>query len=155
VQNQTSRKSIGARLCIRKQQSGANHSAEPTLIHINAALSIADDFLPDKTICLFVQPCALGVCLEHEDFIMLTHMPPVPPANRSKTDHGSDSGKEVSVCTALLVLPPYIPPVAHVLDLSPPTFAMWVMIFVMSLAPLIVTQAVTLILVRWNSRRSR
>ncbi|MFZ0095362.1 MAG: cation-translocating P-type ATPase C-terminal domain-containing protein, partial [Pseudolabrys sp.] len=59
------------------------------------------------------------------------------------------------LCTALLVLPPYIPPVAHVLDLSPPTFAMWVMIFVMSLAPLIVTQAVTLILVRWNSRRSR
>ena len=51
VQNQTSRKSIGARLCIRKQQSGANHSAEPTLIHINAALSIADDFLPDKTVC--------------------------------------------------------------------------------------------------------
>jgi hypothetical protein len=95
VQNQTSRKSIGARLCIRKQQSGANHSAEPTLIHINAALSIADDFLPDKTVCPFVQPCALGVCLEHEDFIMPTQMPPVPPANRSKNDHGSDSGKEV------------------------------------------------------------
>ena len=72
VQNQTSRKSIGARLCIRKQQSGANHSAEPTLIYINAALSIADDFLPDKTVCPFVQPCALGVCLEHEDFIMPT-----------------------------------------------------------------------------------
>ena len=96
MQNQTSRKSIGARLCIRKQQSGANHSAEPTLIHINAALSIADDFLPDKTVCPFVQPCALGVCLEHEDFIMPTHMPAVPPANRSKNDHGSDSGKEVS-----------------------------------------------------------
>jgi hypothetical protein len=24
-------------------------------------------------------------------------MPPVPPANRSKNDHGSDSGKEVSI----------------------------------------------------------
>jgi hypothetical protein len=35
---------IAARLCIRKQQSRANHSAEPTLIHVNAALSIADDF---------------------------------------------------------------------------------------------------------------
>jgi hypothetical protein len=29
--------------------------------------------------------------------IMPTHMPPVPPANRSKNDHGSDSGKEVSM----------------------------------------------------------
>ena len=85
----------GARLCIGKQQSGANHSAEPTLIHINAALSIADDFLPDKTVCPFVQPCALGVCLEHEDFIMPTQMPTRSPANRSKNDHGSNSGKEV------------------------------------------------------------
>ena len=96
VQNQTSRRSIGARLCIRKQQSGANHSAEPTLIHVNAALYIADDFLPDKIVFPFVQPCALGVCLEHEDFIMPTHRPPVPPANRSKNVYGSDSGKEVS-----------------------------------------------------------
>ena len=27
---------------------------------------------------------------------MPTNMPPVPPANRSKNDHGTDSGKEVS-----------------------------------------------------------
>ena len=27
---------------------------------------------------------------------MPTHMPPVPPANRSKNDHRSDLGKEVS-----------------------------------------------------------
>ena len=59
------------------------------------------------------------------------------------------------LCTALLALPPYVPPLAHVLHLAPPTLAMWVIIFVMSLAPLIVAQAVTHILVRWNSRRSR
>ena len=59
------------------------------------------------------------------------------------------------LCTALLAVPPYLPPLAHVLHLAPPTLAMWAIILGMSLAPLIVAQAVTHILVRWNSRRSR
>jgi Ca2+-transporting ATPase len=61
----------------------------------------------------------------------------------------------LALCTALLAIPPYVAPLAHVLHLAPPTGAMWAIIFVMSLAPTIVAQAVTHSLVRWNSRRSR
>jgi hypothetical protein len=41
-------------------------------------------------------PVRLGFVCNTRISIMPTHMPPVPPANRSKNDHGSDSGKEVS-----------------------------------------------------------
>ena len=61
----------------------------------------------------------------------------------------------LALCTALLAIPPYVAPLAHVLHLAPPTGTMWAIIFVMSLAPTIVAQAVTYSLVRWNSRRSR
>ena len=36
----------------------------------------------------------LGFVCNTRISIMPTHMPPVPPANRSKNDHGSDSGKK-------------------------------------------------------------
>jgi Ca2+-transporting ATPase len=52
----------------------------------------------------------------------------------------------LALCTALLVVPPYLPPLAHVLHLAPPTAAMWAIIFALSAAPMIVTQAVMLVL---------
>jgi P-type Ca2+ transporter type 2C len=54
------------------------------------------------------------------------------------------------LCTALLAIPPYVAPLAHVLHLAPPTHAMWAIIFSMSLAPLLVAQVVTHIQVRWR-----
>ena len=61
-----------------------------------------------------------------------------------------------SLCCALalLAIPPYVAPLAHVLHLAPPTPAMWATIFGMSLAPLVVAQVVTQILARWRSRSS-
>ena len=59
------------------------------------------------------------------------------------------------LCTALLAIPPYVAPLAHVLHLAPPTPAMWATIFGMSLAPLVVAQVVTHILVKWRLRHSR
>jgi Ca2+-transporting ATPase len=56
------------------------------------------------------------------------------------------------LCTALLAAPPYLPPIAHVLHLVPPTPAMWVIILALSAAPLVVTQAITLMLVPRQSR---
>jgi Ca2+-transporting ATPase len=56
------------------------------------------------------------------------------------------------LCAALLVVPPYLAPVAHVLHLAPPTPAMWAIVLAMSIAPMIVTQAVTLALVTLRSR---
>ena len=53
-------------------------------------------FYPTRQFAHSCNLVRLGFCLEHEDFIMPTHIPAVPPANRSKNDHGSDSGKEVS-----------------------------------------------------------
>ena len=47
------------------------------------------------------------------------------------------------LCTALLAAPPYLPPMAEVMQLAPPTATMWAIIFGMSVAPLIVTQIVT------------
>jgi Ca2+-transporting ATPase len=52
----------------------------------------------------------------------------------------------LALCTALLAVPPYVTPLAHVLHLAPPTPAMWAIVFAMSLAPLLVVQAVTLVL---------
>lgn len=61
----------------------------------------------------------------------------------------------LALCSALLAIPPYVAPLAHVLHLAPPTPAMWAIIFGMSLTPLIVVQVVTHILVRWSLRLSR
>ncbi len=47
------------------------------------------------------------------------------------------------LCTGLLAAPPYLPPVAEVMQLAPPTAAMWAIIVGMSLAPLIMTQIIT------------
>jgi Ca2+-transporting ATPase len=47
------------------------------------------------------------------------------------------------LCAVLLAVPPYLPPMAEVIQLTPPTPAMWGVIFGMSITPLIVTQAVT------------
>jgi Ca2+-transporting ATPase len=56
------------------------------------------------------------------------------------------------LCTVLLVAPPYLAPVAHVLHLAPPTPAMWAVILGLSLAPLVAIQAVTLMLTPHSSR---
>ncbi len=58
----------------------------------------------------------------------------------------------ILLCTALLVAPPYFPPLAYVLHLAPPTPAMWAIILGMSVTPLVVTQAVTLTLAALRSR---
>jgi Ca2+-transporting ATPase len=50
------------------------------------------------------------------------------------------------LCTALLVAPAYLAPIAHLLDLAPPTPIMWAIILGPSLTPLLATQAVTLML---------
>jgi Ca2+-transporting ATPase len=50
----------------------------------------------------------------------------------------------LALCSALLVLPPYVPPLAYVLHLAPPTPTMWTVVIALSAAPMIVTQAVTL-----------
>jgi len=51
------------------------------------------------------------------------------------------------LCTALLAMPPYISPMAHVLHLAPVTPLMWAVILGLSATPLLVTQALTLMLV--------
>jgi Ca2+-transporting ATPase len=56
------------------------------------------------------------------------------------------------LCTLLLALPPYWPPLAYVLGLTPPNAAMWAVILAMSLAPLIVIQAVTLLIGRQSAQ---
>ncbi|MBS0518878.1 MAG: cation-transporting P-type ATPase [Proteobacteria bacterium] len=48
------------------------------------------------------------------------------------------------LCTMLLAVPPYLPPMAEVMHLAPPTPAMWAVILGMSIAPLVAIQAVTL-----------
>ena len=51
------------------------------------------------------------------------------------------------LCTALLAAPPYLAPMADVMQLTPPTPTMWATILGMSVTPLIITQTVTLMLV--------
>ena len=58
----------------------------------------------------------------------------------------------LALCSALLVAPPYIPPIADVLHLAPPTTIMWAIILGLSLAPLLVIQAVTLMTAPRRSR---
>ena len=52
----------------------------------------------------------------------------------------------LALCTGLLALPPYLPPLAHVLHLAPPTPTMWAVVLGLSAAPMIVTQVVMLLL---------
>jgi P-type Ca2+ transporter type 2C len=54
------------------------------------------------------------------------------------------------LCTALLATPPYFAPLADVLHLTPPTPGMWATILGMSIMPVIITQAVTLVALRWR-----
>jgi len=58
----------------------------------------------------------------------------------------------LALCTALLAVPPYLPPVAHVLHLAPPTATMWAIIIALSATPMVVTQTVMLMLAAWRSR---
>jgi Ca2+-transporting ATPase len=48
------------------------------------------------------------------------------------------------LCTVLLVVPPYLAPIADVMHLVPPTPAMWSIILGSSVMPLVVVQVVTL-----------
>ncbi len=58
----------------------------------------------------------------------------------------------VLLCMALLAAPPYLPAIADIMSLTPPTPAMWAIIVGMSIAPLIVTQAVTLTVMALRSK---
>jgi Ca2+-transporting ATPase len=58
----------------------------------------------------------------------------------------------LALCTALLAVPPYLPPVAEVMHLAPPTPAMWAIVLVMSIAPLIVIQAAMIALTALRAR---
>ena len=61
----------------------------------------------------------------------------------------------LALCTILLAVPPYVTSLAQVLHLAPLTSAMWAIIFAMSLAPLLVVQAVTQLLGHLRSGNSR
>ncbi|MFN3659273.1 MAG: cation-translocating P-type ATPase [Pseudolabrys sp.] len=54
----------------------------------------------------------------------------------------------LALCIVLLALPPYVTPMAHLLRLVPPTPAMWAIILGMSLAPLVLVQALTPLIAR-------
>ena len=54
----------------------------------------------------------------------------------------------LGLCTLLLVIPAYVSPLAGVLGLTPPTAAMWAVVFIFSVAPMLVTQAVLAVLAR-------
>ena len=54
----------------------------------------------------------------------------------------------LALCTVLLAVPAYLPPIAHVLHLAPPTPAMWAVILGLSAAPMIATQGVMLLAAR-------
>jgi hypothetical protein len=54
------------------------------------------DFSTRQTVAHSCNLVRLGFVCKTRISIMPTHMPPVPPANRSKDDHGSDSVKKVS-----------------------------------------------------------
>ncbi|MBR0733293.1 cation-transporting P-type ATPase [Bradyrhizobium japonicum] len=49
------------------------------------------------------------------------------------------------LCVALLAVPPYFPPAALLLQLSPPTADMWSVVLLFSLAPMIVTQTISVV----------
>lgn len=55
------------------------------------------------------------------------------------------------LCTALLAVPAYLPPMAHLLHLTRPDLTMWAVILGMSLAPALVGQAAGILLRRRQS----
>jgi Ca2+-transporting ATPase len=55
------------------------------------------------------------------------------------------------LCTVLLAVPTYLPPVAHVLYLVPLS-PVWATILGLSIAPLLVTQAIMFTLILFRSR---
>ena len=67
---------------------------------------------------------------------------------RNEITHNVFVWGALALCTTLLVVPSYWAPLAHVLGLVAPTAAMWAIILAMSLAPLVVTQAVMLVIGR-------
>jgi Ca2+-transporting ATPase len=56
------------------------------------------------------------------------------------------------LCATLLAVPPYLPPAAHLLQLTPPNADMWSVVLLFSLAPLIVTQAISAVVRGWPTR---
>ena len=58
----------------------------------------------------------------------------------------------LALCTVLLAAPPYIPTVADVLHLAPPSAAMWAIILVLSLLPTLVIQAAASLTATLRSR---
>jgi Ca2+-transporting ATPase len=57
-----------------------------------------------------------------------------------------------ALCAMLLAVPPYLPPVAHILQLAPPIPPMWGVILACSLAPLVITQGIMAVV---GHRRAR
>ncbi|MTV15480.1 cation-transporting P-type ATPase [Bradyrhizobium elkanii] len=53
------------------------------------------------------------------------------------------------LCATLLAVPPYLPQAAHLLHLVPPTADMWSVVLLFSLAPMIVTQAISAVVRAW------
>jgi Ca2+-transporting ATPase len=58
----------------------------------------------------------------------------------------------LALCVLLLLVPAYLPGAAHVLHLIPPSPAMWEVITCLSVAPLLVTQAVTFIVISGRTK---
>jgi Ca2+-transporting ATPase len=56
------------------------------------------------------------------------------------------------LCTVLLTVPLYLPPIADALHLAPPTTIMWAIVLGLSAAPLVVTQLVTSALVSLRTK---
>ncbi|PAY10609.1 ATPase [Bradyrhizobium sp. UFLA03-84] len=56
------------------------------------------------------------------------------------------------LCAMLLAVPPYLPPAARLLQLAPPTAEMWLIVVLLSLAPLVVTQAISAAVRGWLTR---
>ncbi|WP_445217085.1 cation-translocating P-type ATPase [Bradyrhizobium sp. Pa8] len=56
------------------------------------------------------------------------------------------------LCAGLLAAPPYLPPAAHLLNLAPLNADMWSVVLTFSLAPLIVTQAIAVVISSWQAR---
>jgi Ca2+-transporting ATPase len=67
---------------------------------------------------------------------------------RNEVTHNPWVWASLLLCTALLAMPPYISPTAHVLHLAPVTPLMWAVILGLSATPLLVTQALTLMLMQ-------
>jgi Ca2+-transporting ATPase len=58
----------------------------------------------------------------------------------------------LALCVLLLLVPAYLPGAAHVLHLIPPSPAMWAVITCLSIAPLLITQAITFIVISGRTK---